>query len=326
MKFNIFEPQVSKVSKGLEGKMIVLYGGNSTGKTKQATRMEKPFYLGFEQGIRAINGVPFLPINNWSDFKKINKQLTQKTTLEKAKELYQTIVFDEVYVSAKYCQAYICDLYDANSIGDGNNGYGLWTEYENEFFGEIDKLMKAGYTLVFIGHEKYDNDIKKIVPKGDIRSMGPIRDNADLVVYLTPNGIDENGEVIKSSAWFAETKDFFARSRFDYIDTYLEEFTAENLKEAIEKAIERQEAAEGVKAVTFKEQSDTFASEELDYEKLRKEILEICTKLHKDGRLEEVQAIVDEHLGAGAKISECKPQHVQVMSVVLDELKELVND
>lgn len=43
---DIFNPQISKVAKGLEGKMILVYGDNSTGKTKQATRMKKPFYLG----------------------------------------------------------------------------------------------------------------------------------------------------------------------------------------------------------------------------------------------------------------------------------------
>ena len=32
---DIFNPQVSQVAHGLEGKIIMLYGGNSTGKTYQ---------------------------------------------------------------------------------------------------------------------------------------------------------------------------------------------------------------------------------------------------------------------------------------------------
>lgn len=44
--FDIFNPQISTIAEGLEGKMILVYGNNSTGKTKQGTRMEKPFYLG----------------------------------------------------------------------------------------------------------------------------------------------------------------------------------------------------------------------------------------------------------------------------------------
>ena len=37
---DIFNPQVSTVAKGLEGKVILVYGGNNVGKTKQATLMK----------------------------------------------------------------------------------------------------------------------------------------------------------------------------------------------------------------------------------------------------------------------------------------------
>lgn len=325
VEFDIFNPQVSRVAKGLEGKMILVYGDNSTGKTKQGTKMEKPFYLGFEQGIRAISGVPFLPINKWSDFKKINKQLTDPKNLDKAKEMYQTIIFDEVFTSARYCQDYLCKKFGVETIGDGNNGYGLWKEYENEYWTELDKLMKAGYTLYFIGHEDKDED-GFIFPKGDKRSMQPVRDNADVVAYLVSNGVDEDGKVVKSSAWFAKTDKFFARSRLDYIDTYLEEFTAENLEKVIAKAIERQEEAEGVKAVTYEEQKESLTSEELDYDALMDEIKKLGIKLNKAGRLDELQEVVEKHLGVDAKVTECTKGQVETMSIILDDLKDLLED
>ena len=93
-ELDIFNPQVSTVAKGLEGKVILVYGGNNLGKTKQATRMKKPFYLPFEAGLNAIPGVPYCPITKWSDFIKINKQLTDPATVEKAREMYSTIIFD----------------------------------------------------------------------------------------------------------------------------------------------------------------------------------------------------------------------------------------
>ncbi|AZV43589.1 SPBc2 prophage-derived protein YorG [Peribacillus asahii] len=323
--FDIFNPQISVVAKGLDGKMILVYGDNSTGKTKQATRMKKPYYLGFEAGIRAISGVPFLPINKWSDFKKINKQLTDPKTLDRAKDLYQTIIFDEVFTAAKYCQDYLCKKHGVETIGDGNNGYGLWKEYENEFWSELDKLMKAGYTLLFIGHIQETKE-GKIIPKGDARSMQPVRDNADVVAYLTPNGIDENGKVIKSSAWFAQTDEFFARSRFDYIDTYLEEFTAENLEKVIAKAIERQEEEEGITAVTYEEQKESFESEELVYDDLMAKIKKLGTQLTKAGKLEELQEVVEKHLGVDAKVTECTKGQVETMAVILDDLTDLLED
>ena len=57
VSLDIFAPQYSTVAKGLEGKVILVYGGNNLGKTKQATRMKKPFYLPFEAGLNAIPGI-----------------------------------------------------------------------------------------------------------------------------------------------------------------------------------------------------------------------------------------------------------------------------
>lgn len=326
-EFDIFNPQVSVVAKGLEGKTILVYGGNNLGKTLQATRMKKPFYLPFEVGIRAISGIPFLPINKWSDFKKINKQLTDPKNLDKVKEMYSTIIFDEVFTAARYCQDYLCKKHGVETIGEGNNGYGLWKEYETEFWVEFDKLAKAGYTLVFIGHEQFDKETNKIVPKGDARSMQVVRDNADIVIYLTSNGVDENGKVIKSTGWLAETDKFFARSRFDYIDTIIPEFTAENLEKVVAEAIIRQEQAEGITAVSYEEQRETLASEVLDFEKLKTETTELLNELANSGEhdVEELLDLVAKHLGKGKKVSETKPHQAEVLSVLFDDLTDIKN-
>jgi hypothetical protein len=323
--FDIFNPSISVVAKGLEGKVITIYGSNNLGKTKQATRMKKPFYLGFEKGIRAISGIPFLPINNWRDFKKINKQLTDPKNLDKAKELYQTIIFDEVYTSALYCQDFICKKNGVETIGEGNGGYGLWKEYEKEYWTELDRLLGAGYTLAFIGHQEETKD-GKIIPKGDKRSMTPIIDNSDVVVFLTSNGVDEDGNVIPSSAWFAETDKFFARTKFDYMATHLETFTAEGLEEVIAEAIRKQEEAEGIKAVSYNEQKETYKSEELDFDSLVIEINELGNKLAEEERVEEVIDIIEKHLGKDKKVSDAKKNQVENLAVILDDLKDLLNE
>lgn len=284
MAIDIFNPQVSVVAKGLEGKVITIYGSNNLGKTKQSTRMKKPLYLPFEKGLNAIAGVQFMPINSWADFKKVNKQLTKNA--EKAKEMYQTIIVDEVDAFAKYATRYVCEQYDVERIKDGNDGFGLWKEYETEVWEEINKLIGVGFTVIFIAHAAEDKK-GKVYPKGDKRVLAPVIDNSDIVLYLSSNGVDEDRKVIKSSAWLAETEEHFARSRFDYIDTYLPEFTAENLEKAIIEAVERQEQAEGIVAVTYEEQKQNNASEELDFNSLMDQIKEIGMKLNEEGRLEE---------------------------------------
>ncbi|WP_047474329.1 ATP-binding protein [Bacillus siamensis] len=322
MAIDIFNPQVSVVAKGLEGKVITIYGSNNLGKTKQSTRMKKPLYLPFEKGLNAIAGVKFMAINSWADFKKVNKQLTKNA--EKAKETYQTIIVDEVDAFAKYATRYVCEQYDVERIKDGNDGFGLWKEYETEVWEEINKLIGVGFTVIFIAHAAEDKK-GKVYPKGDKRVLAPVIDNSDIVLYLSSNGVDEDRKVIKSSAWLAETKEHFARSRFDYIDTYLPEFTAENLEKAIIEAVERQEEAEGIVAVTYEEQKQNNASEELDYDALMEQIKEVGIKLNGEGRLEEVNEITEKHLGKGVKVTECSRKQVNVMSVILDDLKDLLS-
>ncbi len=325
MSIDIFSPQISVVAKGLEGKRIMVYGGNNLGKTKQSTRMKKPFYLPFEKGVNAISGVPFVPINTWADFKKVNKQLTSLATVEKAKELYSTIIFDEVEASAKYCQRYINSLYGVSRLKDGNDGFGLWKEYETEYWEEINKLTGAGYTVVFIAH-KTENKDGFVLPKGDKRALEPIIDNCDIVVYLESNGVDEDGKVINSSGYLAQTDRFFARSRFDYIDTKIDNFTAENLEVVIIEAIKRQEEAEGVKAVTFQEQNTIFKSKEMGYDELMDKIGEAGGKLIDVNKSDLLVEIVEKHLGKGKKVSECTKSQIEVMSVIYDDLVDKVQE
>lgn len=323
MSLDIFNPSVSSIAHGLEGKTILVYGGNNLGKTKQATRMKKPYHLSFEKGLGAIAGVPFAPINNWADFKKINRQLTAPQTVAKAKQVYQTIIFDEVEAAARYCQRYVCNKYGADTIASGNSGYGLWKEYEIEVWEELNKLIGAGYTLVFIAHQESDKN-GKIRPKGDKRTLDPIVDNSDVVVHVRSNGVDEKGKVIKSSGYVAETDEYFARSRFDYIDTVIPEFTAETLEAVLIEAIKRQEEVEGIKAVTYTEQKATQVSEELDFDELKREIIALGKQLQSKGKGALVTEKIEEHFGKDKKVADFKKDHVEVMSIILLDLKDAV--
>ena len=63
MDFDIFNPPKTKVVAGVEGKTILVYSAErKLGKTLQASRMPKPFYLRFEQGANAIPDMPYAPL------------------------------------------------------------------------------------------------------------------------------------------------------------------------------------------------------------------------------------------------------------------------
>mgnify|MGYP001295982690 CR=1 FL=1 len=318
-QFDIFNPPVSQVAKGLEGKVITLMGNNSTGKTEQATNFPKPLHLSFEKGLNAIPGVPYFPLNSWSDFQTIIRQLTLPSNIEKIKEQYKTIIFDEVYTAANYCQESICKAHGVATIGEGKGGFGYWKEYEVAFWKEVDKLLglgaATGITLVFIIHTE-KNQEGQFVPKGDKRSVDPIIDNSDIVAFLKSNGVDEKGQPLKSSAFFVETPQWFARTRFKHMVPALKEFTAENLRKAIEDAVQKTAEESGTGAVTFEEKN--VAVEEKQVKISREEALEkiknLGMALAKAGHANQANDIVKEVLGtkemADGSIETIKPNEV----------------
>lgn len=124
---DIFNVSKSVIANGLEGKVILIYGKNNLGKTYQATRFPKPFVIACEMGLNGIDGVPYVPVTRWSDFKTIVKQLTG-VSKDKAKELYSTIIVDEIYASSIYCQDYVCSTYGdgALTMADGDSKHNLY--------------------------------------------------------------------------------------------------------------------------------------------------------------------------------------------------------
>lgn len=320
MSLDIFNPTVSVVPQGLTGKTILLYGQNSSGKTKQASRMSKPYYLGFEKGLNAISGIPFTYITKWSDFKKLNKQFSGKDSA-KAREMYDTIIFDTVDVAAIYCQTYVANQHGAVDIGSGNNGFGLYSQYKQEFWGEIDKLTSVGYTVVFIGHQTKEKDTEQIIPDGDKRSMGIVRDLVDITVFLKTNGVDEDGNVVLSTGYVRETPEFFARSRFDLMPNVIDPFTAENLEGAIKIGIEREEE-NGGKTVSYEEYVANTATDTLDFDELITKLTEIGNKYFEADRLDEFTDKMNDTFGDGTKVADLKARQVESISIIIDELSD----
>jgi len=327
IEVDIFNPQISKVAHGLEGKTILLYGTNNVGKTYQAVRAKKPYVLACESGLGAQNNVAYNRITSWRDFKKVVKQFTDKKTIDQAKATYSTIIIDEVYASSLFCQKYVCDTYGNGCISLGaneNSKVNLYQIYERVYWEQINLLVGAGYTVIFIGHmEEKDGYIR---PKGDKRCINPIIDNCDVVAYIAPNGVDEKNAVIKSSAYFAQTNEFFARSRYDYMDTSIQEFTIENLEKAIADGIAKQEEVEGVKTVDYSELKAQNESEELSFEDLMNEVTSLGQKLFDADKFDLVGEIVERELGPGKKVTECTKKQVESVAIIRDELKDLCDE
>lgn len=329
-EFDIFNPKISKVVAGIEGKCILVHSDErKLGKTAQACRMPKPFYLRFEQGINAIDGLAYADLTNWRSFKSVNRQLTDPKTLDKAKEMYSTIIFDTVDVAIKWCESYVCATAGVTDINDIPYGGG-YKKFENEWFNEINKLTNAGYTVYFIAHSQ--EKIKKnpvtgkeytqMCPKGSRRDMDLILDLVDFIGYVKSNGFDEEGNEILSSIYFANTEEFQAGSRFKYMPKVITPYTAENLQKAIKEAVEKEEQESGNKAISYSEHKEETKAKEYNYDEVMDALQVVGQKFAENNKMDILTEIVENVLGAGKKVSECTKRQLDAMIVILEDLEE----
>ena len=217
-----------------------------------------------------------------------------------------------------------------------NEGFGLWKEYENEWFREFNKLTNAGYCLYFISHseakelqdpitgEKYE----QMTPVGDKRTIKLIQDIVDVIGYVRSNGLDENNNEIPSSLYLGNDRGFKAGSRFDYLVPYIKEFTAQNLIKAIEDAVIAEEKASGIEGKTFSEKHKASEVEKPTFEALCNDIKKYAQVFTKAGEKPK-QAyvdIVEEHLGTGKKVSEATEKQYPQIEMILFDLQEFAKD
>lgn len=325
---DIFNPQKTVIAKGMAGKSFLIYGSNSTGKTAQAVRMSKPFVIATESGLNATVGVAYNRVNSWADFKRIVKQFTSKATVEKARAMYDTIIIDELYAAALLCQDYIQSVIGGGALTLSDTVEGgkinLYQAYEKEFFKTVNTLLSCDYTVVFIGHAQEKDG--KMFPKGDKRSVDPVKDFVDYIIYVKSNGVDEDGKVIPSSAYLAETDEYFARSRFDTTPTYLPVWSAEALEEAVNIGVKGMEEKSGISAVSYQKQKEQNTTETYDYDTVMDELQSVGQRFAANNKMDELTEIVERTLGKGRKVSECTKSQIQAMIIILDDLKERADE
>ena len=117
------------------------------------------------------------------------------------------------------------------------------------------------------------------------------------------------------------TRKYHAGSRFDYLTGYLKEFTAENLQEAIKEAVRLQEENDGIKAVDYQTQAETFKVVERTYDELKDEIKSIAETMFANDQGAEYKRIVEEHIGKGKGVQDTDSSQRQLLELILVDLK-----
>lgn len=328
-----------QVSRDLRGYSVFFYGEPKSGKTTTAAKFPNALLLAFEKGYNAIAGVMAQPINNWSEFRKVLRQLKD----EAVKERFSTIVIDTADIAYDYCNKYICANAKRTDGGFGvdnisdipfGKGYGMVGQ---EFDECLRSIVQLDYGLVLISHatdkvftDENGQEYNKIVPTLDKRATNIVSRMADIIGYSRAV-TDEEGKS-STKLFMRGTTRYMAGSRFKYTPDYID-FSYDNLVNAIADAIDMQAKSEGKEFFTD-ERSNLYmkAAEELDFDKLMNDFNSIINGLIESKTEEDFQTywqprivqITDKYLGKGQKVSQISREQTEALSLIVDDLKELI--
>ena len=273
-----------------------------------------------------------MPVTSWSDFKKIIKQL--KT--DEAHARYKNICVDTADIAYDLCEKYICAQNGVDSIKEVPYGQG-WNQAKREYDECLRSISMMDYGLILISHaqdkvftDENGNEYYQIVPT---LSNGPrliVDRMADILGYAAP--VQREDGSIHTVLYMRGTPRFVAGSRFAYTPDSIE-FTYDNLVKAVNDAIDKQGETSGANSIT--EQKFVMSQgPTLNFNALMEEFHELVAALQAkvgDDMSEfavayapKISAIAATYLGKGRKISDCTPDQVEQLSLIVDDIRDLV--
>ena len=167
--------------------------------------------------------------------------------------------------------------------------------------------------------------------ENEIRSVGLYRTKA--LALKESNGVDDEGNVIPSSAYLAEHKasednwGFFARSRFPHVQTFFEEWNAEIVRQAIDDGIVEQARVEGASLVGFSEVVEKYESTfKLDFDEAMNKIFDYLDEADDRGLSEDADNILLQYVNDVSEVNKLTKKQMAVVQSIFDELQELLQN
>lgn len=326
MAINLLNIQPTVVSRDLRGKIVMFYGEPKTGKTTNAVKFPKSLLLAFEKGYNALNNIMAQPINKWAEFKQVLKQLKEPGVQEK----FETIIIDTADIMWDLAEKHVCSREGVEKIGDIAFGGG-YKMVEQEVDECLRSIALMDYGLVMISHaedkeftDEAGESYQKIVPTLPKKARKIVTRMADIIGYSRTIQDEEGNTTV--NLYMRGTPRFEAGSRWKYTPLVVE-FNYKNLVNAIAEAIGKQEKEDGITAVdehvnVYKDNS------QYNFDEIKKEInktIKQIISIDEDDAVK-ITKIVDKHLGKGRKISDAEEEQVDMLALILDDLKDLLTE
>ena len=336
---NLLDITPHQVSRNMRGYSVFFYGEPKSGKTTTASKFPKHLILAFEKGYSAIPGAMAQPINSWSEFRKVLRQLKD----EKVQEKFETIIIDTADIAYDYCEKYICANNNVDTIGDIGYGKG-YTMVGKEFDEALRSIVQMNYGLVLISHsqdktftDENGKEFNQIIPTLGTRPRNIVSRMCDIIGY---SRAVQDGEGNTSTKLFMRgTPRYVAGSRFKYTPDYID-FTYTDLVKAISDAIDKQMAEDGAEFFT-EEQNNLYVDtvKDLDFDELMKEFSNIIANIpgssdvgaeteegikFRDYWQPRITQTIESYLGKGKKMKDVTRDQVEAVDLIISDLKDMV--
>lgn len=329
-EIDIFSIEPSVISRDLSGKSFLIYGLKKSGKTSNAVKFPKSLLIAAEKGYALLSGVSAQPVNKWKEILTIKKQLLKDVAAvekgEKKETTFKTVIVDTGDLAYDMCEQFILDKEGVEYLDEteSKRGYKAVAREFDNFFQEI---VKAGYTLVVISHSETvqlkENGVKydKTQPTVSKRGLQVLSRLVDVIGFSTFE-MNDNGEQ-EMVLHLRGSKELEAGSRNKYMSDKIP-FTYTALLKDMEQAIDRLEKEDGAKVTDapieiYNEQSDV-----LDFDVVFENIKKIAIAFTKAEIMDKYTKVVEKHLGRGKTVRECTETQIDILSIILEDLQELV--
>jgi hypothetical protein len=329
-----------QVSRDLRGYSVFFYGEPKSGKTTIATKFPRHLLLAFEKGYNAIPGAMAQPVNSWSEFRKILRQLKE----DAVKEKFETIIVDTADIAYDLCEKYICANakradggFGVDAVGDIPFGKG-YTMVAKEFDECLRSIVQMDYGLVLISHaidktftDETGKEFNQIVPTLGNKPRNIVSRMCDIIAYS--RAVQNEDGSTSTKLFMRGTPRYVAGSRFKYTPDYID-FTYDALVKAIGDAIDKQMAEDGTEYFTD-ERSNIYTDtvQELDFDELVDTFNKIVNGLIESSEEDtfntywqpRIVQITDKYLGKGQKVNQCSREQVEALDLIVTDLKELIS-
>lgn len=335
---NLLDIQPHQVSRDMRGYSVFFYGEPKSGKTTTATKFPHHLLLAFEKGYNAIPGAMAQPINSWSEFRKVLRQLKDPEVQKK----FETIIIDTADIAYDYCEKYICSNAGVDTIGDIGYGKG-YTLVGKEFDEALRSIVQMNYGLVLISHatdktftDELGKEYNQIVPTLGTRPRNIVSRMCDIIAY-SRSVQDAEGRT-STKLFMRGTPRYVAGSRFKYTPDYID-FTYNDLVKAITDAIDKQMSEDGEEFFTDKTNNLYTETVMLDFDEMMKEFSNIIANIpgSSDAKAEteegikfrdywqpRITQIIEKYLGKGHKMKDCTRDQVEAIDLIITDLKDAV--